>query len=342
MKPRLLLSSLLVTFTALVLACDDDKKPTPPAPTSVFPAASSAVAPASAPASASASSAISEIPPLSADAFCGRIFGSVYGDFAKACSDEDKKADAYKLAVLVATMPLEECNFVVRGGVAAGRMTFDAMAAARCAEAAEKTKRAMTGVHLATPDIDELAECRTVVTGKQADGQPCHSTLECKDPLTCIGARQKKDGTCKPAPSKAGEPCDGSVWRHHDLGHRRRCGPGLACDTPDMKVTHAVCRAAIALGGACAETDECDEGLACRAAKCTSGPPADVGGACDDDADDCKDGLYCKRDKGQKEGKCAAKKAAAQPCTDVFECRGECRKPAGKPDGTCAAICGSG
>ncbi len=340
MNTRLHLSSVLVTLTALAVACDDDKKATPPAATS---AATTATAPtASASASASASAATPEIPPLSADAFCTRLFGSIATDFAKACSDDDKKADAYKLASLVAAIPLEECNFVVRDGVAAGRMTFDALAAARCADAADKTRRAMKGVHLATPDIDEVAECRAVVAGKQADGQPCRSTLECKDPLTCIGAKGKKEGTCKAVPTKAGEPCDGTVWRHHDLGHRHRCGPGLACDTPDMKVTNAVCRTAVANGGACVESDECEEGLSCHAAKCTSGPPADVGGACDDDADDCKDGLYCKRDKGKKEGQCAAKKAAGQPCADVFECRGECRKPAGKPDGTCAAICGSG
>jgi hypothetical protein len=331
-------------LTVAASACDDDKKPAPPAPASATPtaASSAAVATASASGSTSASATTADMPPLSAEAFCVRLFGNIYGDFAKQCTEDDKKSDGYKLAVLVATMPLEECNFVVRDGVAAGRMTFDALAAARCADAAEKTKHTMKGVHLATPDIDELMECNTVVVGKQADGQPCRSSLECKDPLTCIGAHHKHEGTCKPLPTKDGDPCDGAVWKHHDLGHRHRCGPGLACDAPDSKTKDPICRPAIAQGGACVETDQCTEGLNCRAAKCTAAPPVDAGGACDDDADDCRDGLYCKRDKGQKEGKCTEKKAAGQPCVDVFECRGECRKPAGKPDGTCTAICGSG
>jgi hypothetical protein len=266
-------------------------------------------------------------------------------DFTKACSEDDKKSEGYKLASYIATMPLEECNFVVRDGVASGRMTFDPMAAARCVEVGEKTKTAMKGVHLATPDIDELPECKAIVKGKQADGQPCKSSLECVDPLTCIGAKDKKDGVCKAVATKAGDACDGSVWKSLDLGHRRRCGPGLACDTPDAKNKNPICQKAIAQGGVCDDSDECAEGLTCHAGKCDSGPPADVGGACDDDTDDCKDGLYCKRepDAGrQKVGKCAEKKAGGQPCTDLFECRGECRKPAGKPDGACAAICGSG
>lgn len=344
MNLRRLSFSLFVASTIVVAACDDEKKATPPAPTSVFPTASSATASSAPVASASAppsASAAPEIPPLSAEAFCVRLFGRVYGDFVKACTDDDKKSDGFKLAELVARMPLEECNYVVRDGVASGRMTFDALAAARCAEAGEKTKKLMKGVHLATPDIDEIVECKTVVVGKQADGQPCRSTLECVDPLTCVGAKEKKEGTCKAPPTKAGEPCDGSVWKHHDLGHRRRCGAGLACDVPDLKTVNSVCRKALAKGAACVDSDECEEGLACHAGKCDAGPPASAGGACEDDADDCLDGLYCKREKGQKLGVCAEKKAAGQTCTDVFECRGECRK-AGKPEGTCAAVCGSG
>jgi hypothetical protein len=253
-----------------------------------------------------------------------------------------RDSEGYKLAALVATMPLDECKFVVVSGVASGRMTFDAAAAATCADAAEKTKRAMKGVHLPTPDLDELAECKSVVSGTQAEGKPCRSTVECAMPLTCIGAKEKTEGVCKPVPTKEGEPCDGALWSHHDFGHRHRCGPGLACDTPNTQATKVVCRKAVAKGGACAEADECEDGLSCHAGKCDAGPPAAAGGPCDDDTDDCDEGLYCQRDKGQKLGKCAEKKVAGKPCTDVFECSGECRKGAGKGAGMCASICGSG
>jgi hypothetical protein len=328
------LASLLAVCT-LAIACEDEKKETPPAPS----AAASASASVSAQPSASASAA--PAPALDPAGFCARVFGSVYDDFVKSCSDDDKKSDGYKLAMLVATMPLEECNFVVRDGVAAGRMTFDASAAAACVEAAAKTKRAMKSVHLATPDIDELTECKSVVTGKQTDGQACRSTFECVLPLTCVGSKQKQDGVCKAPPAAAGEACDGSIWRFHDFGHRRRCGAGLACNSVDSATAKVVCRKAVAKGGACVESDECEEGLVCHAGKCDSGPPAVVDGPCDDDTDDCADGLYCKRDKGAKLGKCAEKKAAGKPCSDVFECRGECRK-GDKGPGTCAAVCGSG
>ena len=130
MKTRAILSSsLFVMCTVVALACDDDKKPTPPAATSALPAASSAPV-AIASASASSSAATANAPPLTAESFCARVFGSVYSDFVKQCTEDDKKSEGYKLAVLVATMPLEECNFVVRDGVASGRMTFDPAAAA--------------------------------------------------------------------------------------------------------------------------------------------------------------------------------------------------------------------
>ena len=338
MKIRLAASALAVVSLAglVCLACDDKKTDVPAVPVpsaSTTPVASSAP-PAPLPPPAP--------PPLTPETFCARVFGTVYADFQKACSDDDKKSSGYVLAAAFAQMPLEECYFTVRDAAAAGRLAFDAAGAQKCLDAAEKHKATQKGVHLAVPDLDELAECKTVTSGKQDLDQACRTSIECKEPLTCIGAKEKKEGACKKVPTKAGDACDGASLKMHDLGHRAKCGPGLTCDLADAKTPSPICRVAVAAGGACQDTDQCGEGLACHAGKCDASGPADVGGACNDDADDCKDGLYCKRDKGQKVGKCAAKLAAGAPCSDVFECRGECRKQAGKNDGTCAAICGSG
>ena len=103
MNLRPLLSTLFVTLTLAAMACDDDKKATPPAPTSTF---SVATASASVAPSASATASAPELPPLSPDAFCARVFGGIWADFTKACTEDDKKSDGYKLASCVATMPL--------------------------------------------------------------------------------------------------------------------------------------------------------------------------------------------------------------------------------------------
>ncbi len=330
MRTRPLLS-LALLFPLAVLACAKDEPKTdstpPAAPSTVAPVASSAAAPA----------------PLAftPDLFCLRVFGSVGTDFAKACTEDDKKSSAYQLASSVAHAPLDECNKAIRDEVAAGRLTFDAAVAMACADAADKKKRGTIGIHLYAPDLDEMPECKSLVAPKQGADQPCKSSLECVAPLTCIGAHDAVDGACKPLPTKAGDACDGVLWRLHDLGHRARCAPGLACDLPDGKTKTSTCRAAVAKGGACVDSDECADRLACRAGVCSDAPPAAVGGACTDDEDDCALGLYCARPKGAASGACATKKPAGGACTDVFECRGECKKTDGGA-GVCAAICGSG
>jgi hypothetical protein len=317
----------------LVVACAKDQPSGDPAPTAT-PAPSAPVASASAAPSAVAVT-------FTPDQFCLRVFGSVQADFEKSCSEDDKKSSEYQLASAIARAPLDECNFAIRNAVAAGRLAFDPAAAMTCADAADKKKTSTTGIHLYAPDLDEMPECRAIVTPKQTADQACRASIECVAPLTCVGAHEKIDGSCKPVPTKAGDPCDGVQWELHDLGHRPRCGPGLACDLPDAKWKTPTCRPAVAKGGACVDSDECVEGLSCRGGLCVDGPAAAVGGKCTDDVDDCALGLYCARAKGAASGTCAAKKPAGATCTDVFECRGECKKRDAGPS-VCGSICGSG
>lgn len=330
-----------VQLGLVLLGCEEQKAGAGASTsTSATTQAASASKPSAEPSAApSASAAPTGMTP---DAFCQRVYGGASARFASACTEEDKKSSGYALAAAFAHMPLEECDFVVRDAAAAGRVTFDAQVADKCAQAAEAHAKSQVGLHFSVPDIDEIAECKGLVVGKQDEGQPCKTSIECKGELTCIDGHKHRDGTCMKVPTKPGEACDGAFFRMHDLGHKAKCGPGLECDLPDTKNAAPVCKKAKAAGAACVESDECADNLWCKAGKCDSGPPGDVGAACVDDADDCKDGLFCEKAKGQKTGKCAAKKAAGQPCADVFECRGECKKDEGKPAGTCAAVCGSG
>jgi hypothetical protein len=332
-----------VAVGLVLIGCDDPKANAGSAASSAAPQAASAPKPSAAPAPSASVTASAEPAGMTPDKFCHEVYGAVAAKFASSCSEEDKKSSGYALAAAFAQMPFEECSFVVRDGAIAGRLAFDAAVADKCVAAAAAHAKSPAGLHFAVPDVDEMPECKGLVAGKQDEGQACKTSIECKGDLTCIGAHHKQDGACKKVPTKAGEACDGSLFRMHDLGHKSKCGPGLECDLPDQKNASPVCKAAKAAGAACVESDECAGDLWCKAGKCDSGPPGDVGAACADDADDCKDGLFCERTKkADKLGKCAAKRAAGQPCGDVFECRGECKKPEGKDTGTCAAICGSG
>jgi hypothetical protein len=276
------------------------------------------------------------------EAFCQQAFGTLVDQALKGCSPEERASNEGRNAAEFAREPLYECNRL-KAGVSAGRLAFDAAAAPACVKGTTATKRVDgTWGGLAVPDLDESPACNAVFVGKQAEGAPCSTTLDCKEPLTCLGATDegKPDGTCKPVPSQAGAACDAVFLRVTDFKHRPRCGAGLSCDPVDD-----VCKPPVAAGGACKNSFECASPAACRAGHCVTSGPADVGGPCEDDTDDCKPGLYCDKTPaaaktaGGAAGVCAEKKAAGAACTqDLFECRGECKKPEGK----CASRCGSG
>jgi hypothetical protein len=274
------------------------------------------------------------------EAFCSKAFGGLTEQLTKSCTPEERKADAFHDALGFAKVPLEECRHLVLS-VAAGRATFDNAAATACLATAHGSKPVDgTWGDLAVPDLDESAACDAVVIGKQDDGQPCLSTLDCKEPLTCIGATEssrKAEGTCKPAPTTEGAACDGHLLRVMDFKHRKRCGEGLFCEPADD-----VCRRVVPTGGACKHPLECVRPDACRAGKCAASAPGAIGEVCTDDTDDCKHGLFCQKTAGAERGVCADRKAAGATCGHDAECRGECKKDPGREDGKCASRCGSG
>jgi hypothetical protein len=266
----------------------------------------------------------------------------VLSDLTKECTDDDKKTERYKLLADFADDPITECQQTIVAPVAQGRLTFDAVAADACASAAEKARTPEPGGHLAIPDLDEIPECKTIVSAKQGLWAMCMSSLECTGQLTCVGApapgdKSPKQGACAPMPSKAGEACDAVYLKLHDLGHRPRCGTGFYCDPLQAK-----CKTAAAQGGGCDDSVQCAAPLQCHASKCDANPIGAAGVACDDDADDCAKGLFCDKPKGAKAGKCATKKGAGQACSVFTECQGDCRKAGDAGDKTCVAFCGSG
>jgi hypothetical protein len=275
--------------------------------------------------------------PLTADSFCTSVFGTVIADSTKGCSDDDKKRDLYKLITDFADDPITECKSTIVAGVTGKRLSFDATAAAACVKAAQSANKSGGAGEIVVPDLDEVDACKAIVSGLQDESAVCHSSLECKQGLTCIGVKGPDFGKCQKLPSKAGDACDAVFLKLHDLGHRARCATGLACDPLD-----SVCRAAVAANGACRDSAQCAAGLQCHAGKCDNNPPAVEGGACDDDTDDCAKGFFCKEGAGTTAGTCAAKKAAGAKCASPEECKGECRIDDGKSDGTCASFCGSG
>jgi len=291
---------------------------------------------------------------VAVDAFCQRAFGAMAEQVLKGCTPEERAGTAAQSTLDFAREPLKECRRL-SAAVGAGRLSFDEAAAARCLSTTTATKRVDgTWGDMAVPDLDESAACDAVFAPRQGEGQACGSTLECKEPLTCLGATDegKADGACKAIPARAGEPCDAVFLRVTDFKHRARCADGLSCDPVED-----VCKATLAAGAECQHSFECARPAACRAGRCSTAPPADVGGACEDDTDDCKPGLYCAKQKTEatkgatagdagppkKLGACAEKKPAGAPCTqETFECKGECKKSSDHEDGKCASRCGSG
>jgi hypothetical protein len=320
----------LFTLAALV-ACKSESS----SAQSGSPAASGATSPAA----GSGRSASSASP---VDAFCVRAFGGLVDQATKGCSEAERGQESVRNAVDFAREPLVECRRLA-AAAQADRVAFDSAAAEKCLSTTTATKRVdSTWGGLAVADLDESPACDAVFSGKQTEGKPCGSTVDCKEPLTCIGATDeaKADGKCKAVPAHAGDPCDTVFLRVTDFKHRARCGEGLVCEP-----VADVCKAAIPVGGECTHSFECAHPAACRAGRCSTAAPADVGGACEDDTDDCKPGLYCSKHKGAGDGgkalgTCAEKKPAGASCTEdePFECKGQCKRGEGK----CVSLCGSG
>jgi hypothetical protein len=185
--------------------------------------------------------------------------------------------------------------------------------------------------------------CQGIFKGKLAAGQKCRSSLECAGDLRCKDLGPTTVGRCGPAGTGEETSCGGTVdslatyTRQNDVDKRH----------PECKercIKHK-CQAPIGEGGACLISSDCTEGLQCLpttggvaqkngqpSRSCVAGKaPAKEGEPCPGAV--CEGSLQCIH------GKCAARKAGGEACTDDFECRGGCLKSGGGAKGTCGPRC---
>lgn len=190
---------------------------------------------------------------------------------------------------------------------AAGRLVFDAEAAASCLAYVEARGCEMPGTY--APDEAELAgqaACNAILRGTMVVNGPCLLSVECApqeaatmvcgfDPncseACCLGG-------CRPLASlPIGTPCNGNS----------RCQAGSFCGRDSDTGMFTVCTAKQPVGAACLGSDECDaEGFCdfntgkCRALAGEGEPCADFGDG------GCKPGLYCADPGYVGNGRCYA------------------------------------
>ena len=227
-------------------------------------------------------------------------------------------------------------NEAVMQGVAAGRVAYDPAAAQRCirdgatcgesrpiedARPCGEVFRGLVpagGVCADTVDCaaghcakDAISDPTGVCAARLAVGSPCKSMVDCmpSEPLglQCI------DGTCQPAPAKAGDRCEFTCKT-----------AALWCDT-DAKPP--VCRATHAQDATCNpdKPRQCREDLACRDGR--SGfhcaPPSQQGEGCDPEKpyDECAGGLRCVAHP--RGGRCLPTVGFGEPCAADGQCHYE-------------------
>jgi hypothetical protein len=266
--------------------------------------------------------------------FCAGAFSADHERLRSTCSPAD-----LNVSESVARAAGRLCANDLGTALARARATFDPEAAHRCVE------KLRANPLTASSEADSVfahAPCDHVVQGGQAEGDPCHYSIECKDGLACVGYARGIDGTCK-KPPRAGEACTAQQFATILNGsaaalHHPACVRGAWCDG-------STCRPRQTAGRTCTTNDGCADGLVCASGKCAA--PARVGGPCAKTAD-CAFGLWCDQTGSNAgTGHCAEKASEGQPCVDPDACNGRCDVPDTKDAGpqkrgTCVAVCGSG
>jgi hypothetical protein len=236
-----------------------------------------------------------------------------------------------------------ECTRTLSAALRSKALAITAADADACLAAFDKTLDGCDWVGPFAPGPP--AACQGIVKGLLAEGKKCRSSLECAGSLRCRGVGPTTPGTCAP-PKPNGELCGGSVdslatyVRQNDLDAQHpECATGKC-------IKHR-CADAVAEGGECQVTKDCQDGLQCLpgtashpAAKgeppkpsrtCAKKPLPTEGEACPGGA--CADPLQCILNK------CTSRKAGGAACTSDFECRGGCLRSDGGTKGTCGPRC---
>ncbi|WP_170135656.1 hypothetical protein [Nannocystis exedens] len=190
---------------------------------------------------------------------------------------------------------------------AAGRLVFDAEAAASCLAYVEARGCALPGAYAAEEaELAGQAACNAILRGTMVENGPCLLSVECApqeaatmvcgfDPscseACCLG------GCRRLASLSIGTPCNGNS----------RCQEGSFCGRDANTGMFTVCTAKQPVGAACLGSDECDaEGYCdfntgeCRALAGEGEPCSDFGDG------GCRPGLYCADPGYLGNGRCYA------------------------------------
>jgi hypothetical protein len=244
----------------------------------------------------------------------GMCYGLVMCEYMLNCSNRIESHEMCMELLLPARIEVQFRRY--EDAIAAGRLSYDAEAAALC----------LATVNPETcTDIEDQEVCDEVFIGTVSPGGLCYDSMECAvrnstcDDLDC--EEQCCPGTCT-SPAELGAECI-------DVG----CEPGNHCVNPDYANDYR-CYAGEA-GDPCNGDWDCDEEFHCYEA--TSSCVADVGdGVCTRD-EQCTRPLYCLGDAmPDGTGSCAEAVAVGQDCDE--ECDGylQCTyMPGSESPGSC-------
>jgi hypothetical protein len=253
-----------------------------------------------------------------------------------ATTPEKKRAECCKATPGIVTTTL--CTQALSAALRHNAVALDAKDVDACLAAYSQTLDGCDWVGPFPPGPP--AACQGILAGKLTAGAKCRSSLECVGALHCVGLGPTTVGTCGP-PGADGESCGGATdalagfTKQNDLERRHP-------ECKDRCIKHK-CSAPAGEGVACLISADCQDGMQCLPGtgkdpktgvalrKCVAGKaPAKDGEPCPGGA--CEGDLQCIR------GKCMARKAGGEACSDDFECRGGCLKDGGTK-GTCGPRC---
>ena len=226
------------------------------------------------------------------DTFCEKAFGALADQALKGCSADERASNRGRNAVEFAREPLRECTRL-RAGVAsrAPRVRRECLRRVLERNDVDQTRRRNLGrPHRSRPR--RVARMRLRFRRQASRGAAVRHDAGVQGAAHVPGRDRRgpprRDVQGRPVPG--GERVRRGLLARHRLQASAPVRGGLVCDP-----IADVCKAPVAAGGACKNSFECAAPTACRAGHCAATGPADVGGPCEDDTDDCKPGLFCDK-----------------------------------------------
>ena len=243
--------------------------------------------------------------PGTAKAFCDAFEHAEAEAQLAACPSDAKLKEKTERAV-------HQCIELLNSGVSQKRQIFSASAAKGCLSAEKAFAADPTRPRYLHDAV--RGACAFVVNGLVEEGKECESALDCKDGLTCVGAKGAPPGKCTQRLA-AGGACDdeqlgGSRFYVAATSSRAVCGPGLHCG---MKGSELVCLSNSVAGQACEpDASACGPGMRCINGRCGDETLAKAKQACAASSD-CAVGLVCESQVCTETKACGT--AGADPAT---------------------------